>query len=36
MILSAILAVVFGLLTWRGRVRAQAEAHLWAAATDEL
>lgn len=28
--------VVFGLLTLRARQRAQAEAELWAAATDEL
>lgn len=36
MIFFAVLAVIFGLLTWRGRVRAQAEADLWAAATDEF
>ncbi|MEA5120773.1 MAG: hypothetical protein VB040_05810 [Propionibacterium sp.] len=32
----AIVALVFGFLSWQGHRRARAEAELWAAATDEL
>lgn len=32
----AIITIVAGALLWRGRQRAQAEADLWAAATDEI
>ncbi len=36
LMICAIAAVVCGLLSYRARKRAQAEAELWAEATDEL
>lgn len=35
-IIFAIAMVIFGLATWHSRVRAKAEAELWAEATDEI
>ncbi len=35
-IILAIVVLVVGLLSVRGRLRAKAEAELWAEATDEL
>lgn len=34
--ITAIIAVIAGVLAWRGHQRAQDEADLWAAATDEV